>query len=108
MPEPSVQEIQDALRQAKDAGYFEGKVMTILQEIQRVLGEVNAKHTSLDTKVDNKIDKAHHENLILKVDTKADKLELEKMTLDVKALQRLVYIGLGILSAIEFIIVAVK
>lgn len=82
----------EALRRAEQEGLFKGQILTSLEDIKRVLGEMNLKHTTQDVKIEQKADKKDHDGLVQ----------------DVKAIQRLVYIGLGILGAVEFLIIALK
>lgn len=80
------------LQRAEQEGIFKGQILQSLQDIKRVLDEMRDKHTQQDAKID----------------AKADKHEMEKISTRVDSLQRIAYIGMGILGTIEFLIAVLK
>lgn len=80
------------LQRAEQEGVFKGQILTSLNDIKRVLDEMRDKHTHQDAKIEQK----------------ADKADLEKQGVKLESLQRIAYIGMGILGTIEFLIAVLK
>ena len=80
--------LRQQLEDAKASGKFEGRVLTSLKDIKRVLDDMTEKHASQDAKIELKVDKL-------------DFLQLQK---EVTSLSKWRYISTGAGAAIGWIL----
>ncbi len=85
-------QIHEAIKAAKEEGLFQGRILQGIEDIKLSMKKMEDNTTAQN----------------VKIDTKADKETMNKIESDVRHLQRLVYIGMGILGTIEFLIVMLK
>lgn len=87
MPIPE-QSLEEALRNAKEEGKFQGMVLQSLQTIETVLKGMEAKHTQQDIKIDAKVDRSEISSFKMQFDDVKNK----------------VYIAVGAVGFAEFAI----
>lgn len=97
-------QLQDAIRNAKEEGRFQGEILSRIDDLRTTANEIKANQLTLDAKIEQKANKADHDALSLKVEAKQDKADAGKMSEKLESLQRAVWWGMGALAALQFII----
>lgn len=68
------QSLEEALRNAKEEGKFQGMVLQSLQTIETVLKGMEAKHTQQDIKIDAKVDRSEISSFKMQFDDVRNKV----------------------------------
>lgn len=82
------QDIENALRNAKEEGKFQGMVLQSLQGIETTLKGMEKKHTEQD----------------LKIDTKADRTEIHGVRSDLDDIKKKVYMAVGAVALAQIVL----
>lgn len=88
MPEVEENNIAEALRKARDEGEFQGRVLTKLDNLADAFKNIEAKHD------------AH----TIAIGGKASNADLAAITKKVERQERIIWMGLGALALLQFLI----
>lgn len=80
--------LEDELRKAREEGRFQGEVLAKLNSVAETLKDMGSKHVTQDAVIANKVDRS----------------DFNSLAAEVKELNKRVYIGVGIIIAIQVVI----